>query len=645
MTFTRKFSQFAVGGNLVATDIVVGLRGGVNTQFNAPTGGGGGGVVVPIIVPGNTFQIGQWIAINSSGQYVLAQANSIASNNTECIGVVVAIPVPNNTFDLQQSGYITSGQNVFSALFGSLSTVPYFLDTATPGNMVTTDAAINGQVSRPVFIPDGPDSGWVVPYRGLIVGGGAPMGVAGSFVDSNIHQANQPGHGFNIGQWLEVSTPTAGHEVYVKAVANSLANSQSVGVVIEVIDVNNFIIQFAGFVTTAASVTAPWQDSTGTDVTPGTVYYLSANVGTPGTLTSLNPTLIGQISKPLYIPTLSGGMAGPTSGWILPQRPLDQSVANAINPIIPGTFSVGTWVYISADGTYSPGLANNLATSQVVGVVTQSSGGMSTIQTDGYLQGVVTQDDVPSSINSATVYYLSPTVAGALTSNQPLTAGLYSKPCYIQETLATRRGIILPQRPLNLTGGGGGGSGWTLINTQTISSPQTFVQILNMTGFYRYMIVLENIIPDATAVGGTGAGISMQVSSNNGVSYATTGYYWDSTLSVAGANDAGIMITGNVGTGQGLTATSVPGSGGLSGFINVINPGQATYSKNFLIDTSWLGYISQLSPYAVKNTGSGFQSPVITLVNAVQFFTCYPTSGFPRGNIASGTFKLYGTNV
>ena len=142
------------------------------TTNSLAAGGGGGGSVIQSFMQVNTFTVGQWVRVDNSGTYVLAKADN--AQDAETLGVVIAATP--TMFTLQQSGYIQSSQNIFNFLSPGNA---YFLDTLTSGNMVITDATINGQVSRPVFIPDTPSSGWVVPYRGMIVGGPAPSGGTG----------------------------------------------------------------------------------------------------------------------------------------------------------------------------------------------------------------------------------------------------------------------------------------------------------------------------------------------------------------------------------------------------------------------------------------------------------------------------------
>lgn len=591
-----------------------------------PTGGGGDNdhcCKVPIVVPGNDFAVGDWISLYG-GTYFKGQADNAI--DAECIGVVVSITTPGSEFVLQQSGYIESTDAVFSALTPG----PYFLDTAVAGNMVTTDATQNGQVSRPVFDADTASSGWVLPYRGLIVGGAAPSVPPGP---PNVIPIPIP-NTFSVGDVVYIN----GSLSYALAQANSLARAQAVGIVIAATP-TQFTLQTSGYNTGAVT-----KDDAGANIVAGNVYYLSPTV--PGKLTSTNPTGVGQISKPMYISEQAAGITGTDAGYIMPQRPLDLSGSNNTNPIIPGTFTPGDWVYVSADNTYALAKADTLATSQAVGVVISSAGGNSVIQTNGYLSGIVTQDDAAAPIVSGDIYYLSATVAGAITNTAPSGVGQYTKPLYVQQTLSGNVGDVLEQRPLIVTSGGGGGTGWTLLDSQTASNSAN-ITLTGMTGYYRYMIVLENIIPVA---GGNNGFLWMLTSADGGSTFAgANAYAWSSINWVENGatqqnySDSAIRIAGvNTTNAYGISSTTAVG--GASGFINIINPGNTSYYKQFTIDTMWQTY-PIIVAYEFQNKGSGV-SILTTLIDSVRFyFTTTAISTGTIANISSGTFKLYGTTV
>lgn len=438
MVFTRKFSQFEIGGDLTNTDNPVGLRSGANTIFTFSGGGGGGGgaTTATITQPagGPTLALGNWVRINvmgidaNPGSYVPALATN--AHLGEVIGVVIAI-VSSNQYTIQQAGYIADTVTLFPNLNpGS----PYFLDTTTPGNMVITDVNVSGEDSRPVFVADGANSGWVVPYRGFIVDGLGTGGGSSPGVDTNIRTISQAGNGFGIGDWVYVS----GDIIYSLADSSVLTSAQSVGVVIAQGD-PDFTIQFGGWLSNVVTLAV---DATGNPIaiTSSTVYYISDTV--PGAITPFP----GAISKPAYISESSTAL----TGWVLPQRPVNQVTDdNSVTTVTQANnFQPGNWLYIKPDETYALASAAALDTAQVAGVVLSADSGSFVLQSSGFNTGAVTVDQNNAPLVSGNTYYLSTTVPGALQSTDPALIGQYSKPLYIQQDLATSKGLILNQRPL-----------------------------------------------------------------------------------------------------------------------------------------------------------------------------------------------------
>ena len=318
MVATVHFSDFPMGGMQLPTDIVVGLRAGVNTQFVAG-GSGGGGVTQVITQTGNNLLTGQWVRLNSSGLYVTALADN--PQDGEVVGVVVGIIVLHSQFVLQQAGYVSPALGIFSAL---TTGAVYFLDVTTSGNMVLTDALINGQVSRPVFVADSPTSGWVLPYRGLIVGGAAPPSPSGN---GNLVAITQAANGLSAGNVVRLN----GSIDYVTAQGDSLADAQAVGVVVSIVNANQFVLQTNGYYTNSpATNVGPFNlDDMGNPLVAGHVYYVSSTVA--GGITGVNPTTGTNSSKPIYIAEQVWGTTGTNAGYILEQRPL-LSVGSTIFP-------------------------------------------------------------------------------------------------------------------------------------------------------------------------------------------------------------------------------------------------------------------------------------------------------------------------
>ena len=328
MVNTVKFSQFLPGGNLASGDYVVGLNGppgtGTNTIWQFTGGSGGGATTATFPQQSPAVAKGAWLRVAAAGGELYVDGQADNAIDGEIVGICIDSNV--STFTVQQAGYITTAQAVVSGLARS---VVYFLDTASPGVMVPLDATVNNQVSRPVFLADSPTSGWVYPYRPLLVGGAEPGGGGTPGTDTSIATINENNHGFVKGNWLRVATPpdiVLMQPKYALADNSTLQNSQAVGVVISA-TTNQFVLQFSGINTGAVTV-----DDMGNPVQPNIVYYLS---NTAGAITSVAPT---TFSKPLYICEQTG--AGPLStgtyrGYILPQRPLNSFTANpAASPLI-----------------------------------------------------------------------------------------------------------------------------------------------------------------------------------------------------------------------------------------------------------------------------------------------------------------------
>lgn len=107
----------------------------------------------------------------------------------------------------------------------------------------------------------------------------------------NSVQINQPAHGFVVGQLVYVNGPGT----FALANAAAPATANVIGIVIVVIDANNFILQFMGLTPTIAPQAAPPIAA----LVPGTVYYLSD--ATAGSYTAVAPVAHGHVLKPVFI--------------------------------------------------------------------------------------------------------------------------------------------------------------------------------------------------------------------------------------------------------------------------------------------------------------------------------------------------------
>lgn len=103
-------------------------------------------------------------------------------------------------------------------------------------------------------------------------------------------RVTQVAHGFTIGQYGLILTFDGSD--YVPAQGDSQANSNVVGMLTKVLDVDTFEYTITGYVS-ALTYQAPY--------VAGTLYWLSPT--NPGELTDTKPTTIGQYLSPLFIAT------------------------------------------------------------------------------------------------------------------------------------------------------------------------------------------------------------------------------------------------------------------------------------------------------------------------------------------------------
>jgi hypothetical protein len=127
----------------------------------------------------------------------------------------------------------------------------------------------------------------------------------------------QNGHGFAIGTIVRYNGAA-----WVRAQADNLADSESVGMVSFIYDVNTFAITQAGFL--SGLTTGPY--------TPGFLYYLDTAVA--GNIVTLRPSTVGQAIVPLFIAFTA------TSGFFF---------NNGAQLVLPG--ALFAWHVITADQT------------------------------------------------------------------------------------------------------------------------------------------------------------------------------------------------------------------------------------------------------------------------------------------------------
>lgn len=148
-------SSVDAGGFYTGTDVEAIL------QEIAPQLGGGSGEATrkTISQTAHGFSVGDVLRISAADTYAIAQANSAA--NAEVAGIVVEV-VNANSFVLHVAGYLDE-------LSGLTAGVVYFLSPSSAGDLTATAPAAAGQVSKPLLVADGADSGWWFNWRGILV--------------------------------------------------------------------------------------------------------------------------------------------------------------------------------------------------------------------------------------------------------------------------------------------------------------------------------------------------------------------------------------------------------------------------------------------------------------------------------------------
>ena len=94
---------------------------------------------------------------------------------------------------------------------------------------------------------------------------------------------NQVGHGFSVTEVIRCT----GDDTYALAQANNVENAECIGMVVEVIDSDNFVFQFGGIIDVLSGLVSP------------NVYFLDSD--TAGQITTDLPAMAGQVVKPLLV--------------------------------------------------------------------------------------------------------------------------------------------------------------------------------------------------------------------------------------------------------------------------------------------------------------------------------------------------------
>lgn len=180
------------------------------------------------------------------------------------------------------------------------------------------------------------------------------------------------------------------------------------------------------------------------------------------------------------------------------------------------------------------------------------------------------------------------------------------------------RTITFPDTSVNL------GGVWQLVSSATASSSAS-IEFTGLTSSYtRYILQCYYLIPATDNVN-----LLLTVSTNNGSSYVATGYYYGNhTATSAGGTSSGADNTTSFVIGNGLSNVSTEPFWGSCELNNVgVAQSMAINGTASSIDANSKGRIYVHGGYVTSNS-----------VNAIKV-------AMSSGNIASGTFKLYGLMI
>jgi len=122
--------------------------------------GGGDAVAKQVTQVSHGFSVGQIVYLNGS-TYALAKADAV--NTAETTGIVSNI-YSADIFQMTEIGYV-------KGLSGLTAGTVYFLSDTVSGALTATEPTVIGSVTKPMLLADTTTSGYVLNYRGAVVGG------------------------------------------------------------------------------------------------------------------------------------------------------------------------------------------------------------------------------------------------------------------------------------------------------------------------------------------------------------------------------------------------------------------------------------------------------------------------------------------
>lgn len=281
-------------------------------------------------------------------------------------------------------------------------------------------------------------------------------------------------------------------------------------------------------------------------------------------------------------------------------------------------FSVGDILYLSGS-TYTKAIATSLAASEVVGIVSVvNSSDTFTLCLNGLLTTGL------SGLSAGTLYYLSPSSAGTATSTEPTTNGQVSKPVYIAASSTTAY-LCINQRGKLISSSS---SGALVLITTTAANDSASISFTGLSNTYsRYIITIDDYFPATDATD-----LYLRTSAD-GTNYdsGASDYKYEPIYTVDNTYASGYAtVTAAQINLMAHSASYGIGSGtgeGAHGTVTLINPSGTARRRIEAMMYARDAYFQFQNTVGIRDAASAIQG--------VQFLSS-------SGNIASGTFKLYG---
>jgi hypothetical protein len=261
-----------------------------------------------------------------------------------------------------------------------------------------------------------------------------PFAAAGSG-DATKKKYQQVANGFSVGDVISFNGTQ-----FVKGIANAGNTLEFLGMVSSIIDPDNFILTYSGFIDTTPI----------SGLSANTLYYVSPI--NAGKITPIEPFNPGESSRPILItqtPTsglvlndrgfiVSSSSSGSTGSGLRIQRTTTQTAHG---------FALGDVIFYSGTSYHKAIASGTTGLNEFpIGVVNQVISPNSFIVCfAGYIDGMSPALDYTGThhLSGSTLYYLSPTVAGKLTNVKPTSYGQIVKPMY--QAFTTDDGVVANQ--------------------------------------------------------------------------------------------------------------------------------------------------------------------------------------------------------